>query len=73
MTVSISHRVFDTVEPTRDGRIHSTSHCERPASRTRHVQHVRLEAEGGAGTWLMIHEAPRPLRISLRENGYGLL
>jgi hypothetical protein len=38
------------------------------------MSHACVEKQRVAlGTWLMIHEAARPLRISLRENGYGLL
>jgi hypothetical protein len=38
------------------------------------MSHACVEKQKVAlGTWLMIHEPARPLRISLRENGYGLL
>ena len=67
MTVSITDRAFDAGEATQ------------PATacillRELGMSHACVEKQRVAlGTWLMIHEAARPLRISLRENGYGLL
>jgi hypothetical protein len=38
------------------------------------MSHACAEKQKAAlGTWMMIHEAQRPLRISLLRNGYGLL
>jgi hypothetical protein len=74
VTVSISHPVFDTVGPTKP-----TVESTQPATlstllRELGMSHTCVGKQWGAlHTWLMIHEAQRPLRISLRENGYGLL
>lgn len=74
MTVWISHPVFDTVGPTT-----ATVGSTQPATlstllRELGMSHACVEKQKVAlYTWLMIHEAQRPLRISLRENGYGLL
>lgn len=74
MTVSISHRIFDTVGSTatpEDGTSPATA-CI--LLRDLGMSHACVEKQKAAlHTWLMIHEAPRQLRISLRENGFGLL
>jgi hypothetical protein len=67
MTVSISDRAFDASEPTQPGTV-----CT--LLRELGMSAASVEKQRAAlGTWLMIHEAQRPLRISLLENGYGLL
>ncbi len=74
MTVSISHRVFGTVEPTATP-VGSTQ-PETVSALLRELgmsNSCVLKQKVALGTWLMIHEAPKHLRISLRENGYGLL
>ncbi len=74
MTVSIAHRVFTDVEPTE-----TAVGSPQPATvcallRELGMSHSCVVKQKSAlRTWLMIHEAQRPLRISLRENGYGLL
>jgi hypothetical protein len=74
MTVSISHSVFDAVGPNATP-IGSTQPATVSALlRELGMAHASVEKQKAAlGTWLMIHEAQRPLRISLRENGFGLL
>ncbi len=74
MTVSISHRVFGTVEPT--ARSVGSTEPETVSALLRELgmsNSCVLKQKVALGTWLMIHEAPKHLRISLRENGYGLL
>jgi hypothetical protein len=67
MTVSITDRAFDAGEATQPA---TASILLRELG----MSHACVEKQRVAlGTWLMIHEAARPLRISLRENGYGLL
>ena len=74
MTVSISHPRIRHRRTDRD-----VGRTTQPATastllRELGMSHACVEKQKAAlGTWLMIHEAPRPLRISLRENGYGLL
>ena len=74
MTVSIAHRVFDTVGSTA-----MPEDATQPATvcallRELGMSHACVEKQKVAlRTWLMIHEAPRQLRISLRENGFGLI
>ncbi len=66
MTVSISDRVFDA------GDTQPATVCT--LLRDLGVPHACVEKQKLAlGTWLTIHEPRRPLRISLLENGYGLL
>ena len=71
MTVSIAHRIHRRID--RRVGVHSTRHRVHPAARTRHVPRMRREAEVRIGTWLMIHEAQRPLQDQPAGNGYGLL
>ena len=67
MTVSITDRAFDAGEATQPA---TASILLRELG----MSHACvLKQRVALGTWLMIHEAKRPLRISLRENGYGLL
>ena len=67
MTVSISHRVLDAAESTQPATASSLL-------RELGMSHACVEKQKAAlGTWMMVHEAQRPLRISLLENGYGLL
>jgi hypothetical protein len=67
MTVSISDRVFDNIESAQPATVSALL-------RELDMSHACVEKQRVAlGTWLMIHEAQRPLRISLRENGFGLL
>ena len=67
MTVSISHRVFDAAESTQPATASSLL-------RELGMSKACVEKQKAAlGTWMMVHEAQRPLRISLLENGYGLL
>ncbi|HEX3286891.1 MAG TPA: hypothetical protein VHT50_20125 [Mycobacterium sp.] len=67
MTVSTTDRAFDAGEATQPATV-----CT--LLRELGISHACVEQQKVAlGTWLMIHEAARPLRISLRENGFGLL
>ncbi len=67
MTVSISHRVIDVGETTGPATV-----CA--LLRELDMSHAcAAQQKVALGTWLAIHEPPRQLRISLRENGYGLL
>ena len=67
MTVSISQRVFDAGEDTQPATVSTLL-------RELGMSHACLPKQRVAlGTWLMIHEPRRSLRISMRENGYGLL
>lgn len=67
MTVSISHRPFDARVDTQPATVSALL-------RELGMSHACVEKQRVAlGTWLMIHEPCRPLRISMRENGYGLL
>jgi len=67
MTVSISERTFASAEVSQPATL-----CA--LLRELGMSHACVEKQKVAlRTWLMIHEAQRPLRISLRENGYGLL
>lgn len=67
MTVSTTDRVFNAGEATQPATVCSLL-------RELGMSHACVEKQKVAlGTWLMIHEAARPLRISLRENGFGLL
>jgi hypothetical protein len=67
MTVSISDRVFDAAESTQPATVSSLL-------RELGMAHASVEKQRAAlGTWMVIHEAQRPLRISLLENGYGPL
>ena len=67
MTVSITDHLFDAGEATQPATVSILL-------RELGMSHSSVEKQKVAlGTWLMIHEAARPLRISLRENGYGLL
>jgi hypothetical protein len=67
MTVSISHRVFDAGETTQPATVSTLLRELGMSHSCVGKQKVAL------GTWLMIHEPRRPLRPSLRENGYGPL
>jgi len=67
MTVSISDRVFDPDEATQPATVSTLLRELGMSHACVEKQKVALE------TWLMIHRARRPLRISMRENGYGLL
>ncbi len=74
MTVSISHRMFDAVGTTETPVGSTQPHTLCALLRELGMSHSCVEKQKVAlRTWLMIHEAQRPLRISLRENGYGLL
>jgi hypothetical protein len=67
MTVSISDRVFATGEARQPGTVSTLL-------RELGMSHACVEKQKVAlGTWLTIHEPERPLRLSLRENGYGPL
>jgi hypothetical protein len=67
MTVSITDRAFDAGEASQPA---TASVLLRELG----MSHACvLKQRVALGTWLMIHEASLPLRISLRENGYGLL
>lgn len=67
MTVSISDRVFDTAETPQPGTASALL-------RNLGVSQASVEKQKAAlGRWMKIHEVQRPLRISLLENGYGLL
>jgi hypothetical protein len=64
MTVSITNRVLDAAEPVTASAL----------LRELGMSHACAQKQKAAlGTWMMIHEAQRPLRISLLRNGYGLL
>jgi hypothetical protein len=67
MTVSMTDRVFDAGEAGQPATTCTLLRELGMSDASVEKQRVAL------GTWLMIHEAARPLRISLRENGYGLL
>ena len=74
MTVSISHRMFDAVGPTVTPVSSTQPETVSALLRELGMSHSCVEKQRVAlGTWLMIHEAPKHMRISLRENGYGLL
>jgi hypothetical protein len=67
MTVSISPRLLDAAESTQPATASSLL-------RELGLSQACVEKQKAAlGTWMMIHEAQPPLRISLLENGYGLL
>lgn len=67
MTVSVSHRVFGASEPTQPATVSALL-------RELDISRASVEKQKVAlGTWLTSHEPRRPLRISLLENGYGLL
>lgn len=67
MTVSISQRVSDAAESSQPA---TASTLLRELG----VSQACVEKQKAAlGTWMMVHELGRPLRISLLENGYGLL
>jgi hypothetical protein len=67
MTVSISDRAFDAGEATQPATVSTLL-------RQLGMSHACVEKQRVAlATWLMIHEPAKPLRLSLRENGYGLL
>jgi hypothetical protein len=67
MTVSVSQSTFDAAEATQ------------PATASTLLRELGLsqacveKQKAALGTWMMVHELGRPLRISLLENGYGLL
>ena len=64
MTVSVTDRAQDAAEPVNASAL----------LRELGMSHACAEKQKAAlGTWMMIHEAQRPLRISLLRNGYGLL
>ncbi|OBA96974.1 hypothetical protein A5662_17205 [Mycobacteriaceae bacterium 1482268.1] len=67
MTVSISDRAFDVHEPTQPATV-----CT--LLRELGMTHSCVEQQKTAlRAWLTVHEPERPLRISLCENGYGLV
>ncbi|RDH79141.1 hypothetical protein DVS77_06700 [Mycolicibacterium moriokaense] len=67
MTVSITDRPFNAAEAIQP---HTVSALLRELG----MSHACAEKQKAAlGTWMMIHEAQPPLRISLLRNGYGLL
>lgn len=67
MIVSISDRLFDTAETAQPG---TASALLRDLG----MSHASVQKQRAAlGTWMMVHETPQPLRISLLSNGYGLL
>lgn len=67
MTVSVSDRLFDTAETPQPG---TASALLRDLG----MSHASVQKQKAAlGMWMKIHEVQRPLRISLLENGYGLL
>jgi hypothetical protein len=64
MTVSITHQTLDAAEPvTASALLRELGMSDACAKKQK----------AALGTWMMIHEAQRPLRISLLRNGYGLL
>ena len=67
MTVSISHPAFDAVESTQPATASTLLRELGVSQACVEKQKVAL------GRWMMVHELGRPLRISLLENGYGLL
>jgi hypothetical protein len=74
MTVSIPHPVFDIAEaPTRI--VGSAPPTSLPALlRELGLSHSSVEKQKVVlRHWLFVNTPPRSLRISLRENGYGLL
>lgn len=67
MTVSIPSRVFDA---SIDAQVATVTALLREL----HMSHACVQKQKVAlATWLLIHEPQRSLRISLLENGYGLL
>lgn len=67
MTVSVTDRVLEAAESTEPV---TASALLRELG----MSHACAAKQKAAlGTWMMIHEAQRPLRISLLRNGYGLL
>ena len=67
MTVSMTQRVFDADESTQPATVSALL-------RELGLSHTCVEKQRAAlGTWLMIHQPQRSLRISLLKNGYGLL
>ena len=67
MTVSVTDRVLEAAESTEPV---TASALLRELG----MSHACAAKQKAAlGTWMMIHEAQRPQRISLLENGYGLL
>jgi hypothetical protein len=67
MTVSISHSLFDAVESAQPAT--ASSLLRELGMSTACVE----KQKAALGTWMMVHELGRPLRISLLGNGYGLL
>jgi hypothetical protein len=67
MTVSMSHRVLDAAETAQPATASALLRQLGIAHVSVEKQKVHLER------WLLEHEPQRRLRISLRENGYGLL
>jgi hypothetical protein len=67
MTVSISDRAFQASEDAQP-----TTACI--LLRELGMSHACVEKQRAAlGSWLTTHEPHRPLRLSLRENGFGPL
>ncbi len=74
MTVPISHPVFAGVEPTAMSVATAQPATVCALLRELGMSHSCVVKQRAAlGTWLMLHEPGRALRISLRENGYGRL
>jgi hypothetical protein len=74
MTVSISHPVFVSAEPTATSLAAAQPATVCALLRELDMSHACVGKQRAAlGTWLMLHEPGRALRISLRENGYGSL
>ena len=64
MTVSVTDRAQDAAEPVTASAL----------LRELGMSHACAEKQKAAlGTWMMIHEAQRPLRISQLRKGYCLL
>lgn len=67
MAISVPHRVLEDVDSTQPATVSTLL-------RELGISHGCVEKQKAAlGTWLTIHEPARPLRISLLENGYGLV
>jgi hypothetical protein len=67
MTVSIPDRVFDAGEASQPATASTLLRELGMSQACVEKQRVAL------GAWLLSHEPARPLRLSLRENGFGLL
>jgi hypothetical protein len=74
MTVSLSHPILDAVEPSTAIPGSTQPSTLSALLRELGVSHSCVEKHKVAlRTWLCVNTPQKPLRISLRENGYGLL